>query len=378
MRKRRSSSTTVEQEEGDEALEDAPEETSRPAAYSMSDMKTFAGPRRRGPASKVRRAAKWLLMLYVCVPFVVKLCPSIQAKLVFLNFVRVPFFLDLKRPSDVGLDHTLNFYLRPQQKLRIGVWHTVPADMWREAGGQSQEWFESALSSAHPAILYLHGNTGTRGGDHRVELYKVLSSSGYHVVTFDYGGWGDSDGSPSEGGMTADALFVYRWLKERRGQSRVYIWGHSLGTGVATNLVRRLCDGGSPPDALILESPFTNIREEARSHPFATAYRYLPGFDWFFLDAITANDIRFANDDNVNHISCPVLILHAEDDHVVPFHLGKQLYEVAKRSRSLSGHKVEFVAFPASLAYRHKLIYSSPRLPRILRDFLDTPPPEKD
>ncbi|CAG05098.1 unnamed protein product [Tetraodon nigroviridis] len=141
---------------------------------------------------------------------------------------------------------------------------------------------------------------------------------------------------------------------------------------VATNLVRRLCDRGSPPDALILESPFTNIREEARSHPFSTVYRYLPGFDWFFLDAITANNIRFASDENVNHISCPLLILHAEDDNVVPFHLGKKLYAMAAQSKSLSGHKVQFVPFPSSLAYRHKFIYRSPELLNILSDFLST------
>ncbi|KAM9809707.1 lysophosphatidylserine lipase ABHD12-like isoform X5 [Syngnathus typhle] len=261
MRKRR---TSGEQEERDDALENAAEETSRPAADSALGMKIFTGSRRGSAMAKARRAGLWLLLVYLCVPLLVKLCPSIQAKLVFLNFVRIPFFLDLKRPSDVGLNHTLNFYLQPQQALNIGVWHTVPAGMWQDAQGKSQEWFESTLSSAHPAILYLHGNTGTRGGDHRVELYKVLSSSGYHVVAFDYRGWGDSDGSPSEGGMTADALFVYRWLKEKRAQGGV----------VATNLVRQLCDRGSPPDALILESPFTNIREEAKSHPFATHQPY--------------------------------------------------------------------------------------------------------
>ncbi|XP_016379184.1 monoacylglycerol lipase ABHD12-like [Sinocyclocheilus rhinocerous] len=215
----------------------------------------------------------------------------------------------------------------------------------------------------------------TRGGDHRVQLYKVLCSLGYHVVTFDYRGWGDSEGSPSEKGMTSDALFLYQWIKQRIGQKPLYIWGHSLGTGVATNLVRRLCDRGTPPDSLILESPFTNIREEAKSHPFSMVYRYLPGFDWFFLDSITANDIRFASDENVNHISCPVLILHAEDDAVVPFQLGKKLYDLAAQSKSLNGHKVQFIPFPSSLGYRHKFIYKSPQLPNILSDFLSAPHP---
>ncbi|XP_049926522.1 lysophosphatidylserine lipase ABHD12 [Epinephelus moara] len=247
----------------------------------------------------------------------------------------------------------------------LSVRHTVPAQMWREAQGKQGDWYDSTFSSSHSVILYLHGNAGTRGGDHRVQLYKVLSSLSYHVVTFDYRGWGDSDGSPSEGGMTSDALFIYDWLKQRLdNKTPLYIWGHSLGTGNAGS--------GSPPDALILESPFTNIREEAKSHPFSMVYRYLPGFDWFFLDAITANNIRFASDENVNHISCPVLILHAEDDSVVPFHLGKKLYTLASQSKSLSGHKVQFVPFPSSLAYKHKFIYRSPELPNILSDFLGT------
>ncbi|CAN9500204.1 unnamed protein product [Ophioblennius macclurei] len=332
------------------------------------DMKPF---RRWGLLRRMRRLLLWMLLLYLSVPFIIKLFPTIQAKLVFLNFVRMPYFIDLKRPLDQGLNHTRNFYLEPEKELKIGVWHTVPALMWREAQGKHADWYDSTFSSAHPIILYLHGNAGTRGGDHRVQLYKVLSYLGYHVVTFDYRGWGDSDGSPSEGGMTSDALFMYDWLKHRTHETLpLYVWGHSLGTGVATNLVRQLCDRGSPPNALILESPFTNIREEARSHPFSMVYRYLPGFDWFFLDAITANNIRFASDENVNHISCPLLILHAEDDTVVPFHLGKKLFQVASASKSLSGHKVSFVPFPAALAYKHKFIYRSPELPHILSDFL--------
>ncbi|KAJ6667054.1 hypothetical protein lerEdw1_019057 [Lerista edwardsae] len=390
---------------------------------------------------RLRKLIIWLLGVYIAIPFLVKLCPAIQAKLVFLNFeapapsselrcvpvgpvgrsvwqrrstasgalrsVRVPYFIDLKRPQDQGLNHTYNYYLQPEEDVIIGVWHTVPTAQWKDAQGKDQLWYEDALGSNHPVILYLHGNAGTRGGDHRVELYKVLSSLGYHVVTFDYRGWGDSVGTPSESGMTYDALHVFDWIKARSGDNAVYIWGHSLGTGVATNLVRRLCERETPPDALILESPFTNIREEAKSHPFSVAstdlytealiffmshlalsvsvdlrviaylkiahkkiYRYFPGFDWFFLDPITSSGIKFANDENVKHISCSLLILHAEDDPVVPFHLGKKLYNIAAPSRSFRDYKVQFVPFPTDLGYRHKYIYKSPELPRILREFL--------
>uniref|UniRef100_A0AAY5EIF0 Uncharacterized protein n=1 Tax=Electrophorus electricus TaxID=8005 RepID=A0AAY5EIF0_ELEEL len=322
---------------------------------------------RTGLRCRMRRIFLWLLGIYIAIPFIIKLCPSIQAKLVFLNFVRVPYFIDLKRPQDQGLNHTCNFYLQPEDGVHVGVWHTVPAVLWKEAQGKGGDWYESTLHSTHPVMLYLHGNAGTRGGDHRVQLYKVKCL--YDIC------WGDSEGSPSERGMTLDALYIYQWLMQRVNNNPLYIWGHSLGTGVATNLVRHLCDRGTPPAAVILESPFTNIREEAKSHPFSMVYRYLPGFEWFFLDAITANDIRFASDENVNHISCPVLILHAEDDTVVPFPLGKKLYNMAAQSKSLSGHKVQFVPFQSSLGYRHKFIYRSPQLPHILSDFLGTTHP---
>lgn len=376
MRKR-NNSLTAERDSSTEPPDSDPDR-SRPAGSGAVDHPGTGGDmgkpfRRLSLLMKLRRLLLWLLLLYAAIPVLVKLCPSIQAKLVFLNFVRLPYFIDLRRPLEQGLNHTHNFYLEPVGGQRIGVWHTLPDHMWREAQGKHGGWYQSTLSSAHPVILYLHGNAGTRGGDHRVQLYKVLSSLGYHVVAFDYRGWGDSDGSPSEGGMTSDALFMYNWLKPQLDQkTALYIWGHSLGTGVATNLVRRLCDRGSPPDALVLESPFTNIREEARSHPFSMVYRYLPGFDWFFLDSITANNIRFSSDENVNYMSCPVLILHAEDDGVVPFHLGKKLYTLASHSKSLSGHRVQFVPFPSALAYRHKFIYRSPELPNILSDFFGT------
>uniref|UniRef100_A0A8C6YZ35 Abhydrolase domain containing 12, lysophospholipase n=1 Tax=Nothoprocta perdicaria TaxID=30464 RepID=A0A8C6YZ35_NOTPE len=298
--------------------------------------------RRSGFWFRLRRLLFWLLGVYIAIPFLVKLCPAIQAKLVFLNFVRVPYFIDLKRPQDQGLNHTCNYYLQPEEDVTVGVWHTVPAALWKNAHGKDQVWFEDALGSS-------------------------TSSKACVMGTACVSGWGDSIGSPSERGMTYDALHVFDWIKARSGDNPVYIWGHSLGTGVATNLVRRLCERETPPDALILESPFTNIREEARSHPFSVIYRYFPGFDWFFLDPITTSGIKFANDENVKYISCSLLILHAEDDPVVPFHLGKKLYNIAATSRSFRDYKVQFVPFHTDLGYRHKYIYRSPELPRILR-----------
>ncbi|KAF5895338.1 monoacylglycerol lipase ABHD12-like, partial [Clarias magur] len=269
--------------------------------------------------------------------------------------------INLKKPLDHCLDHTRNFTLQPEEGVKIGVWHTVPDLLCKEAKGKEGSWYESQLQSTHPVILYLQG--GTRVSDNRVQLYKVLSSLGYQVVAFDYRGWGDSGGNTSESGMTQDSLFLYQWLKNKTGNNLLYIWGHSLGSGVATNLARRLCENRTPPDAVILEAPFTNISEAI------TSYTVIP--KWF-IRAITLNDFQFPSAENIKHISCPVLILHAEDDPVIPFELGKKLYDIAAQSKSRNRHKVCFCPFPSNEGYGHMFIYRSPQLPQIVSDFLST------
>lgn len=124
-------------------------------------------------------------------------------------------------------------------------------------------------------ILYLHGNTASRGSGHRLDVYKMLRNLGYHVIALDYRGYGDSDPiSPTEEGVVRDAMTVYNYICNIT-TNPVIIWGHSLGTGVATNMLSQLnYMNEKGPKGVILESPFTNIRDEIRQHPFARVNIY--------------------------------------------------------------------------------------------------------
>lgn len=309
-----------------------------------------------------------LLVLYVTIPFILRLFPVVLAKFIYLNMLKVPFFVDLQKP-ELLLNHTTNFYLTPEDGITVGVWHAVPASRGGEARGQGQDWFQASLADDNPAVIYLHGNGGTRAAGHRIQLMKVLSAAGFHVLALDYRGYGDSTGEPSEEGLTSDAMHLYEWVKARKKISPVSIWGHSLGTGVATNVARSLERKGTPADAIILEAPFTNIRDAVAHNPFAKLYRFFPGFEYFFLEIPALNNITFRNDENVKILSSPLLILHAEDDHIVPVELGKKLYEIAQTSRS-SKDNAKLVLFPALMGYRHNYIYKEPRLPNIIRDLV--------
>ncbi|XP_042194028.1 lysophosphatidylserine lipase ABHD12 isoform X2 [Callorhinchus milii] len=307
-----------------------------------------------------------VLIIYVTIPFAMKINPVIAPMMIYFNLFRSPF-IDLQHPGKF-INHTVNLYLTPEEGVTVGVWHTVPESRWMETRGKDQQWYEATLSDGNPVIVYLHGNGGNRAESYRVALVKVLSANGFHVLAMDYRGWGDSTGYPSEEGLTMDSVHLYEWARARSGRSFVCLWGHSLGTGVASNTARRLQEKGRPADAIVLEAPFTTIREEVTCHPFSVIYKQFPGFEWFFLDPVTENNIVFHNIENLKSVSSPVLILHAEDDPIIPFELGRKLYRSLHDSRIFK-EQVKFVAFPGILGYKHNLIYRDPRLPEILKEF---------
>ena len=126
------------------------------------------------------------------------------------------------------------------------------------------------------------------------------------------------------------------------------VFPFSLGTAVSSQVVADLSECGSPPDALILESPFNNIRDEIRCHPMTFLWRKMPMFEYIFTSTLSRSDVAFFSDKAIQSIHVPVLILHARDDHVVPFDLGRKLYEVARESRNRGVSKsVIFIPFEA-------------------------------
>ncbi|KAM4625722.1 lysophosphatidylserine lipase ABHD12-like [Polymixia lowei] len=319
----------------------------------------------------MKRAVLFLSTVYVCVPILLYVFPWILGHVIYSHLLRIPFFVDLGRPEEV-LNHTCNFYLSTEEGISVGVWHTLPASQWEEAAGRSPEWYREALGDGHPVFIYLHGNVGTRAVSHRVQLVKILSAAGYHVLSLDYRGFGDSSGEPSESGLTSDALYLYWWVKEQTSGGPVCLWGHSLGTGVATNTALKVQEQGSVVDALILEAPYTSIGEVVASHPLTKMYMFFPGFERLLWNILEMNNIVFANDKNLKTLTSPVLLLHSEDDDVVPYHMGQKLYQIslqAQRERNVEG-QVQMVSYNASLGYSHNYIYLDPSLSSVVGGFL--------
>ncbi|KAM7165239.1 protein ABHD12B [Macrochelys suwanniensis] len=325
-------------------------------------------PRRRWSSWLFRTLILNLFIIYVSLPFLIRLFPALLAKFVFLNIAACPF-VDFGKP-ELLLNHTVNFYLTTEPEVTVGVWHVLPGSRGIEAQGKDRSWYEKTLADDNPVIIYLHGNGGNRASGHRVSLMKVMSGAGFHILALDYRGYGDSSGTPSETGLTTDVICLYDWVRARSGNSTVLFWGHSLGTGVATNVARKLLEErGIQVDMIVLESSYTNIREAAAHVPITRIYRKFPGFEYLILDSLALGHMFFRNDENVQVLSSPLLMLHAEDDSVVPIQLGRKLFEIAFHSYE-NKDKVKFVAFPGKLGFGHENICSNPELPAIVKDFM--------
>ncbi len=164
-----------------------------------------------------------------------------------------------------------------------------------------------------PTILFFHGN-GEIVSDYD-DLGPVYRSMGLNFLPVDYRGYGRSGGTPTVTHMMRDAHRVFdhlrHWLKENGYWGRVFIMGRSLGSASAMALAAAYPDnvGG-----LIIESGFAET---------APLLRRL-GID---LGNIGATDRELLqNRDAMGQVTCPTLIIHAENDHIIPIGDGEALF----------------------------------------------------
>ncbi len=195
------------------------------------------------------------------------------------------------------------------QDLEFEDVHVQSADGTRLHG-----WY-FPCDNPRAVVLFSHGNAGNLS--HRAETAQVLRQRvGVSVMLYDYRGYGRSEGRPSEKGILADGRAARTWLANRAGLSpdEVVLMGRSLGGAVSVDLAQ---DGAR---ALVLESTFTSIPEVAALH-----YRWLPLR--FLLRT------RFDSLAKINSYRGPLLQSHGNADGLVPYAIGRRLFEAANEPK---------------------------------------------
>jgi fermentation-respiration switch protein FrsA (DUF1100 family) len=191
-------------------------------------------------------------------------------------------------------------------------------------------------------VIYFPGNGGCRRD--RCADCRDFTTLDCEVLLFDYRGYGDNGGSPSEEKFAADAEAIWRLATTELGYSprNIVLFGESLGGAVATRLAAERAQAGEPPAALILNSTFASLGETVAWHYPAFPFQYL------LWD-------RFASVDRIPHVACPVLHFHGTDDDLVPIAHGCRLFAAAPKA-SPGGIASRFVTIEGG---RHNFITMS-------------------
>lgn len=177
-------------------------------------------------------------------------------------------------------------------------------------------WWGKA-SPGKPTLLYFHGNAGTLST--RSERIRNYHQRGYGMLMMTYRGFGGSTGQPSERANVRDAKLAYDWLiRQGVTADQIVVYGESLGSGVAVQLA-----AAKPLAGVILDAPYTSMVDVAVLH-----YPYLPA-RWFLID-------RYVSRNFIGKINAPLLIVHGDQDAIIPVVMGNEMFRLAKEPKELA------------------------------------------
>ena len=154
-------------------------------------------------------------------------------------------------------------------------------------------WYHEKDIKKYKTILFFHGNAGSL--ENRIHKLNHFRDMNVNFLIIAWRGFSGNKGKPSEEGLYEDGKSAINWLVNKGvKQENIILYGESLGTGVATHLAQNKKFAG-----IILETPFTSMVDAAKNF-----YPYIP-----------------------------VLVMHGEADQIVPFFMGKKIYEIAKEPK---------------------------------------------
>ena len=203
-------------------------------------------------------------------------------------------------------------------------------------------WYHNKDIDKYKTILFLHGNAGSL--ENRIHKINHFKDMNVNFLLVSWRGFSKNKGKPTEKGLYEDARSAVEWLKSKNvGENNIIIYGESLGSGIATEIAQNKNFAG-----IILESPFTSMIDAGKDK-----YPYLPV-------KLLLKD-KYESNKKIKNINSPILIMHGKVDKIVPFHMGKKMYELANEPKyyyfsEYDDHMME---------YNEKLL-------KTLRDFIES------
>lgn len=304
-------------------------------------------------------------MLYLSVLGALVVAPSLQAHAIYLHKVTLTWSKGLNTPEQFGFAHrqVTPFYISTPDGVKLHSWHVLPLATYESnqqellAQGPKTglvEIFEETLNfrllRENPnarLVLYFHGTSGTMASGWRPDSYRSLYSAdpvNTHVLSFDYRGYGESTGSPSEQGIIIDASTVANWAIHTAGipPERIVIFGQSLGSAVAIALVNEVAQMKPAIHfaGLVVTATFADIPQLTATYRIggfipvlSPVAKVKPLFAFFARQLSSTWDNMHRLGEFVKLAErYDITLLHAEDDTDIPMEHSIKLYREAIRA----------------------------------------------
>ena len=304
--------------------------------------------------------------------------PAVQNQVVYLNKVTLTWFQDVSVPEQWGFlrNQVTPFTLDTTDGEKLHAWHILPLGIYqehedaltREPAGIAHDITERLcfkLLRDDPdslLVIYLHGAAGTLGSGWRPPSYRAMSAAfpdRIHTIAIDYRGFGSSSGNPSEPGLLIDASTLANFALHTVGipESRIVIFGQSLGTAVGISLAHHMATMSDPIlfAGMVLIAPFADVELLTASYqlagtipllaPVARFPKLLALLNSFLVSKWASKDMLADFVRHVEHLphkeqTYHITIIHAEDDHDIPFAHSEKVFWHAVNATTPAGTSV--------------------------------------
>lgn len=192
----------------------------------------------------------------------------------------------------------------PFDPLKLVSSDSVHFTVWRIPNLESQS-----------AVVCFHGNADNISAN--IDLYLTWYNLGATVIACEYRGYLDSEGEPSEDAIERDLTVLADTMKLWYSGKKVKViaFGRSLGGAVAAKFALKY-----PVDGLILESTFSAMHDVAQ-------------LQFPFLPTKLLLQEQYDSESILHQLEIPVLVIHSPSDEIIPFHLGRKLYNAANEPK---------------------------------------------
>jgi pimeloyl-ACP methyl ester carboxylesterase len=195
--------------------------------------------------------------------------------------------------------------LREASELGLMPWEHAGAGTAPPEGYVPRDF--AAAAAPRGTVVVFHGNGGWAA--ERMQYPAAFGRRGFRTFLYEYPGYGGRPGRPREKTIVADARALIRSL-DRQGYGPIYVWGESLGSGVAASVV---ADPTLPVQGLTLMMPFDSLTGEALS-----IFPIVPV-------GLLLHD-QYDSISNLTHFHHPICVIRGDKDPVIPPKLTLNLF----------------------------------------------------